>query len=190
MRRRLLLITTVVLLSLTVIVRADDLVLSRFGDYLDALRTQAGIPGLAAAIVGQSAVAWDHAFGQQDVEHNYPARLDTPFQLDGVTQTIVSSLLLRCAEDGWISLDDRVGVYAPQSADAGATLRQLLTHTSVSGGGLVFNYRPDRLAPLAAAVAACTDSSFAFGVAGLLDRMAMIDSVPGADVVRAPLSLA
>ena len=31
---------------------ADDLVLSRFSDYLDALRVQAGIPGLAAAIVG------------------------------------------------------------------------------------------------------------------------------------------
>jgi CubicO group peptidase (beta-lactamase class C family) len=190
MRRPLLLITTVVLLSLTVIVRADDLVLSRFGDYLDALRTQAGIPGLAAAIVGQTDVSWERSFGQADVEHNVSIRFDTPFHLDGVTQTIVSSLLLRCAEDGWISLDDRVGIYAPQSGDAGATLRQLLTHTSLSGGGLVFNYRLDRLAPLAAAVAACTDSSFPFGVAGLLwKRMNMFDSVPGADVVRSPLAL-
>src|SRR5207302_865052 len=103
---------------------------------------------------------------------------------------VAASLLMRCAESGWISLDDRVATYAPQSADAGATLRQLLTHTTATAGGLVFNYRPERLEPLAAAVAKCTDSSFAFGVAALLEqRMGMYDSVPGADAVRAPLAL-
>jgi CubicO group peptidase (beta-lactamase class C family) len=190
MRRRLLLTTTLALLSVTAIVRADDLVLSRFSDYLDALRTQAGIPGLAAAIVGASDVTWEHAFGQQDVERNIVARDITLFHLDGLTQTVVASLLLRCSEDGWISLDDRVGKYAPQSADASATLRQLLTHTSAGAdGSLVFSYRPDRLEPLGAAVAACTDSGFAVGVGGLLDRMVMFDSVPGPDAVRAPLAL-
>jgi CubicO group peptidase (beta-lactamase class C family) len=188
-RRRLALCTTVALLSLTTLVRADDIVLSRFADYLDALRTQAGIPGLAAAIVGPSDVVWERAFGVQDVERNVAALPDTRFHLDGVTQVVVASLLLRCADSGWISLDDRVATYAPQSPEAGATLRELLTHTSAGAGGLVFNYRPDRLEPLAAAVAACTDSSFAFGVGGLLDRMLMPESVPGIDAIRAPLAL-
>jgi CubicO group peptidase (beta-lactamase class C family) len=187
-RRRLALCTTV-LLSLTAIVRADDLVLSRFGDYLDALRTQAGIPGLAAAIVGPSDVTWEHTFGVQDVERNVATLPITSFHLDGVTQVVVASLLMRCADSGWISLDDRVGAYAPQGPEAGATLRQLLTHTTPTAGGLVFNYRPDRLEPLAAAVAHCTDSSFAFGVAGLLNRMSMVDSIPGVDAVRAPLAV-
>ena len=31
---------------------------------------------------------------------------------------VAASLLMRCAESGWISLDDRVATYAPQSADA------------------------------------------------------------------------
>jgi CubicO group peptidase (beta-lactamase class C family) len=191
MPRRLLLTTIAALLSLTVIVRAaDDLVLARFSDYLDALRVQAGIPGLSAAIVGATSVTWEHAYGLQDVDRNVQARLDTPYHIDGLTQTIVASLLLRCADSGWISLDDRVGKYAPGSADAGATLRQLLTHTSLGANGLVFNYRTDRLEPLAAAVAACTDSSFAFGVAALLgQRLGMFDSVPGVDAIRAPLAL-
>jgi len=47
---------------------ADDFVLSRFTDYLDALRVQAGIPGLAAAIVGPGDVLWDGVFGRQDVD--------------------------------------------------------------------------------------------------------------------------
>jgi hypothetical protein len=47
MRRSLfVLLTIVAMLFVRVPVRADDLVLDRFGDYLEALRTQAGIPGL------------------------------------------------------------------------------------------------------------------------------------------------
>src|SRR5258708_6819231 len=91
-RRRLALCTTVALLSLTAIVRADNIVLSRFTDYLDALRTQAGIPGLTAAIVGPSDVVWERAFGVQDVERNVAALPDTRFHLDGVTQVVVASV--------------------------------------------------------------------------------------------------
>jgi len=173
-------------LSAVALVRAaDDLVLSRFSEYLDALRVQAGIPGLAAAIVGPADVMWEGAFGQQDVERNVATRSDlTPFQLDGTTQTIVAALAVRCASDGWLSLDDRVQKFAPASPDAAATIGQLLTHTTPGPKGLTFSYRPDRLAPVAAAIAGCTDSSFRWGVGALLERMGMYDSVPGADVIQ------
>ena len=179
-----LLLTLALALSLGALVHAaDDFVLSRFSDYLDALRTQAGIPGLAAAIVGPADVTWEGAFGQQDVERNVAARVDTPFQLDGTTQAVMASLAVRCASDGWLSLDDPVRKFDPSSPDAGATIRQLLTHTSAGVNGLTFSYRPERLAPVAAAIAGCTDSTFRWGMSAVLDRMAMIDSVPGSDVV-------
>ena len=162
---------------------ADDFVLSRFTDYLDALRAQAGIPGLAAAIVGPGDVVWEGAFGKQDIERNIATRLDTPFQLDGMTQALVGSLAIRCASGGWLSLDDPVSRFNPASPDAHATIRQILTHTTAGANGLTFSYRPERLAPIAAAVADCTDSTFRWGVSALFDRMAMIDSVPGSDVV-------
>jgi hypothetical protein len=63
-------------------------------------------------------------------------------------------------------------------------MRQLLTHTTLGPGGLTFSYHPERLAPVAAAVAGCTDSSFRWGVAAYYDKMAMADSVPGLDVVK------
>ena len=79
-----LLITMVLALSVSALVHAaDDFVLVRFSDYLDALRVQANIPGLAAALVGPSDVMWEGAFGQQDVDRNVVTRADTPFQLDG-----------------------------------------------------------------------------------------------------------
>ena len=113
MRRPLLLLTMALSLSVGALVHAaDDFVLSRFGEYLESLRTQAGIPGLAAAIVGPAGVSWEGVFGQQDVERNIPTRLDTPFHLDGTTQAIVASLALRCASDGLLSLDDPVSKFA------------------------------------------------------------------------------
>lgn len=183
--RRLVPLTIAVALSMGVFVHAadNDLLLTRFGDYINALRSQAGIPGLAAAIIGPGEVSWERVFGEQDIDRNVAVRFDTPFQLDGTTETIVASLALRCASDGWLSLDDKVGKFNPDSPDAALTLRDVLMHTTPGDAGPLFAYRPDRLGPLASAVAQCTDSSFRYGIAGLFDRMAMIDSVPGADVV-------
>jgi CubicO group peptidase (beta-lactamase class C family) len=180
MRRTLVMLTTAVLLSTAVFLHADDLVLSRFSDYLDSLRVQAGIPGLAAAIVSTTDITWQNAFGQQDVERNVGARTDTPFQLDAATQLLVATRTLRCVEDGRLSLDDRASQFDPRSTD-GATLRQLLTHTTSGADGLRFAYRPDRLAPLAAAVSACTGDTFSGAMISLLEQLAMTDSVPGSD---------
>ena len=183
-RPPLLMLALALALSGRALLHADDFVLARFGDYLDALRVQAGIPGLAAAIVGPGDVSWEGAFGLQDVDRNIATRLDTPFQLDGTTQAIAASLAVRCASDGWLSLDDRAGKFAPSSPDAGATIRQLLTHTTAGPNGLTFSYRPERLGPVAGAIAGCTDSTFRWGMSALFDRMAMIDSVPGSDVTK------
>jgi CubicO group peptidase (beta-lactamase class C family) len=96
MRHPLLRLAMALSLSTGVFVRAapDDFLMSRFGDYLEALRTQARIPGLAAAIVGPDAVNWERVFGQQDVERNIPVRIDTPFELDDTTQAIVAAMAL------------------------------------------------------------------------------------------------
>jgi CubicO group peptidase (beta-lactamase class C family) len=160
---------------------AQDLVLSRFGDYVESLRSQAGIPGLAAAIVGTNDILWEDSFGLQDTERAIRVRPDTPFHLDGLTQMLTAALVLRCVEEGRLSLDDRIGQFKPNSPDANATIRQVLSHTSDS---LVFDYRPERLEPLARAIRACTNDSFRETLANLLDRLAMIDSVPGPDMIH------
>ena len=124
---------------------ADDLGLALFERYVDALRRQAGIPGMAATIVGETDIVWERGFGMQDVERAIPTRPDTPFQIDGLTQTLTAELVLRCAEEGRVTLDDRAGKYDGSFAEPNATLRQLLTHTSGPREFPVFNYDPDRL---------------------------------------------
>ena len=184
MRRPLLALTLGTLVFLRAPLHADDLVLRLFGDYLDALRIQAAIPGLSAAIIGDNDIVWERAFGQQDVERSFATRSDTPFQLDGLTQVFTASLVLRCVEEGRLSLDDRIGRFTSDSADADATIRQILTHTYGAPDALVFAYRPERLAPLMRVIRACRDDSFRETLANLLERMGMGDSVPGADVIR------
>ena len=47
--------------------QAQVIVYEVFGAYLDSLRDQAGIPGLAAAIVDSNGIVWERAYGRQDV---------------------------------------------------------------------------------------------------------------------------
>ena len=182
MRRSLLALALGFLLLASTPVRAQELVYGRFADYVEAFRTQIGIPGIAAAIVGRSDVLWESGFGLQDVPRAVRMRSDTPMHLDGLTQVFTATTVLRCAEENKLSLDDPIGRYKKDATDPGVTIRQLLTHTAGTST-LTFSYRPDRIDALAAVVKACTDDSFRETTANMLERLAMVNSVPGPDVL-------
>ena len=161
----------------------DSLLYSRLESYLEALRVQAGIPGMSAAIVGDTDIVWERGFGRQDLGRSIATQPDTPFHIDGLGETLTATLVLQCVEQGKLSLDDPIGNYDSGSPDPGATIRQLLAHTSPGLGGETFSYRPERLESLRDAVRECTGDSYRETLANLLDRLAMRDSVPGPDAV-------
>ena len=161
----------------------SDQVYARLGSYLDALRIQAGIPGMAAALVGENDLLWQSGFGQRDVESGAAAAPDTPFHLGGLTQTLTASLVLRCVEEGRLSLDDPIARFDPDNTDSGSTLRQVMSHSYGASGAALFSYNLARLDPLKLAIRTCTNDSFRETVANLLEQFAMVDSVPGADVI-------
>ena len=163
--------------------QAQGIVYEVFGAYLDSLRDQAGIPGLAAAIVDNRGIVWERAYGWQDIGGALPTRTDTPFNADGLTQTMTAAMVLRCTEDRRLSLDDRIGSYNVATTEPDATIRQLLTHTSGAPENPTFLWRPDRLAPLWPIVRACGDS-YRERIANLLHRLGMFHSVPGADILN------
>ena len=184
MRRRSLAALVAALLLFCAPARAQTLVYEVFGAYLDSLRDQAGIPGLAAAIVDTNDIAWERAYGRQDIARALPVRTDTPFNADGLTQTITAAMVLRCAEERRLVLDDSVSTFGVATSDPDATIRQLLTHTSGAPDNLTFLLRPERLAPLWPIVRACAVDSYRETFATLLHRLAMFDSVPGPDIVN------
>lgn len=164
--------------------QADGPLLRLIGDYVESLRVQAGIPGLAVAVVGPDDIVWEQAFGRQDLEKSVATRTDTPFHVDGITQLLTASFLLRCVEEGRLSLDDRIGNFRSDVPEPNATIRQLLTHTSGAPSDPVFEYRPERLDPLRVVVRACATESYRGSVMKLFDQLAMRDSVPGPDAAR------
>ena len=184
MRRRLLAASIAAWLFVCVPAQAQSFVYDVFGAYLDSLRDQAGIPGLAAAIVDTNGIVWESAYGQQDIARVLPARTDTPFNADGLTQTITAAMVLRCAEERRLALDDALGTFGVPTNEPDATVRQLLTHTSGSPDRLTFLLRPERLAPLWPIVRLCAVDSYRETFATLLRRLAMFDSVPGPNIVN------
>jgi len=159
----------------------SDFVTTRFELYLDALRTQAGIPGLSAAIVQDDRIVWEAGLGQQDIEAGIPVTPDTPFYIADLTSTLSATLVLQCIEEGRTRLEDPVTLPAGSPA-ASATVRDLLSHSPAPGAA--FRYEPARFAALTRVIEACTSDSLKEAISRrLLDRLAMTRSVPGQDVI-------
>jgi CubicO group peptidase (beta-lactamase class C family) len=161
----------------------------QFETYLEALRQQAGIPGLSAAVVQDGELAWAAGFGRQDLENNIPASPDTPYQIGGITQSVAATLLLRCVEEGRLDLNTPIHHYDARVADPGATVAHVLSHTSEGAPGSRFKYDPPRFAALTPVIAACADRPIQEVLAvDILERLAMRDSVPGQDVLTSARS--
>lgn len=166
-----------------VAVRAQTPPQTLFERYLEALRMQAGIPGLTAAIVQDGRTVWEGGFGYRDVEALLPALPDTPFPIADLTETFAATLLLQCAERGQLDLTAPVARWSALVPEAGAEVRHVMAHASEGTPGSVFKFAPARFAALTPAIEACGDDAYRrLLVAELLDRLAMVDSVPGMDV--------
>ena len=165
-----------------------DQLLSLLGGYLEGLRVQAGIPGLAAALIGDTDVWWMQSFGQQDIEAVAPTRTDTLFHFDGLTQLVTAAMVLQCADQNRVDLNTPIGVFTPSSPDASSSVRQVLTHTSATTGTLAFNYDTKRLDALKFVVETCSGMTFRQAFRTTIERLGMMDSVPGPDAASPDLS--
>ena len=162
----------------------QELTFPLFERYLDALRVQANIPGMSAAIVQDEHVAWATGLGFADVERLVRARSDTPYHISGLTEAVSAALILeQCVETGHLGLDDRIEQRSLTAPDPTITVRDALTHRS-SGGG--FKYDPNRYAALTGVAEVCIQKDLMpFRQAlseKVFDRLSMLDSVPAQNV--------
>ena len=162
----------------------QELTFSLFERYIDALRVQANIPALSAAIVQDERVTWQAAFGFADIEHSIAARPDTPYHISGLTEALSSALLLeQCVETAHAELDDRIQQRVPAYSELNTTMRDLLSHKSPTSG---FKYDAGRyatgLTPLAED---CVGAGTPFRQAlweRIFERCTIYDSVPAQNV--------
>jgi CubicO group peptidase (beta-lactamase class C family) len=163
---------------------SESLRLALFEQYLDSLRQVAGIPGLSALMLVNREIVWEKGFGFQDLESSIRARPDTPYALGDLTEPFAATLLLQCVERGKLDLDTPIQRFSALLGDSNALVRHVLTHTSDGTPGQAFKYDPARFVALTEVSNACTGFGFRkVLVWEILERLAMVDSVPGVDVL-------
>jgi CubicO group peptidase (beta-lactamase class C family) len=156
-----------------------DLSSSAFESFLELLRQQAGIPGISGAILQDGRIVWERGLGFANQETRIRVTPDTPFPVGDLTQMFSAVLLLQCVEQRVLALDAPLQQFGTPATEPG-TLRQILSHTGPDG---LFRYDAARFAHLAAVMEHCAPQPFRKSVAHrLLERLAMIDSVPGRDM--------
>jgi CubicO group peptidase (beta-lactamase class C family) len=158
---------------------------ARFEQYLESLRQQAGIPGLSAAVVKDRQIVWERGFGFRDLEAGLRAEPDTPYHVVGLTQVFGATLLLDCVEHGRLTLDAPASRFTTAILEPGATLFNLLTHTSEGIPGTAFQFNLTRYAALTPAIESCWGGQPFREIltTQVLDRLAMTNSIPGQDVL-------
>src|ERR1044071_435921 len=124
MRRIFLLVLAIAMVALAGRPRAQNIVFDLFSGYVESLRVQAAIPGLANLVVGTDSILWEHAYGRQDLGRSIATRVDTLFHADGLTEMFSATMALRCVEERRLSLDEPVGQFST-SSEPSATIRQV-----------------------------------------------------------------
>jgi D-alanyl-D-alanine carboxypeptidase len=92
---------------------------------------ESGTPAVSIAIVKDGKVALAQAYGDARLDPKTPATAAMRFSIGSVSKQFLAAAILLAAENGKLSLDDRVGKYLPSLTRANdITIRQLLSHTS------------------------------------------------------------
>ena len=178
-----------VLLAVSTITSAQQPIFTPFGivpvldSYLEALRQQAGIPGMSAAIIRDGAVLWEKGYGFQNVSTREHASPSTPYVIGDASGTLAAILLLQCVEQRRLDLDVPLGQYGIDIPERTATLRDLLSHRQSAAQGEPFLYAPERYAQLTLVMEWCAPQPYRKSVSHrILNALAMTDSVPGTDL--------
>ncbi|HEX3919463.1 MAG TPA: serine hydrolase domain-containing protein [Caulobacteraceae bacterium] len=104
---------------------------SDFDDVITALIVPGG-PGAAVGVRHRGEMIHAAGYGLADVEWGNPIDTDTVFRIGSISKQFTAAAILRLADEGRLSIDDRVEAHLPDYPLGGRTitLRHLLNHTS------------------------------------------------------------
>jgi len=94
----------------------------------ETLRTS-GAPSASIAIVRDGEIAYAQAYGQ--ARRGVRATTETRYAIGSISKQFTAAAILMLAEDGKLTLDDRIDPYVPTlTRGRDITIRQILSHTS------------------------------------------------------------
>jgi CubicO group peptidase (beta-lactamase class C family) len=90
-----------------------------------------GVPSASVAAVVNGKVIYSHAYGDARLEPKTPATSQMRYSIGSISKQFTATAILLLAEDGKLSLDDRVSKFVPGlTRGDDITIRELLSHTS------------------------------------------------------------
>ncbi len=90
-----------------------------------------GAPSVSIAIVNHGQLIYAKAFGKASLDPSRPADAQTRYAVGSISKQFTAAAILLMAEQGKLSLDDKVAKYFPDLTRASEiTIRELLSHTS------------------------------------------------------------
>jgi CubicO group peptidase (beta-lactamase class C family) len=101
-------------------------------DYVRSVMEKEKIPGVSLVVLRDGKVVKSVGYGFANLEHEVPATPETIYQSGSVGKQFTAAGILLLAEDGKLSLDDRLAKHFPGGPASWhrITIRHLLTHTS------------------------------------------------------------
>ena len=99
--------------------------------YVAAQVRDQGYAGLAITIMRDGKVVMAKGYGKRSLDQGAPVEPETAFAIGSVTKQFTCACVLLLAEEGKLSIDDKVAQYEPKLTRAGdITLHDLMTHIS------------------------------------------------------------
>ena len=96
--------------------------------------------GFSVAVVDHGQPVLAKGYGYADLAEEVPAAASTIYRLASITKQFTAAAILHLADEGKLSLEDRISDYLPEYPDSGRriTIRNLLSHTSGLSDAAVF----------------------------------------------------
>lgn len=93
----------------------------RWQSALAQLQSTGRLPSVVAGVLRDAELVWTGSVG---------GSVDDTYRIGSITKTMTAVAVAQLRDEGRLSFDDPVARFVPETAYAGATLRELLTHTS------------------------------------------------------------
>ncbi|MFC1555959.1 serine hydrolase domain-containing protein [candidate division KSB1 bacterium] len=131
-RYRVIAVIIVLLLSVTVVLTAQDK-RQQVIDYLEKARAEQDVPAISAAVAVNGRIVLAEGVGYADLENSVPATGKTVYRIASISKPVGAIGVMQLLEQGKVSLEDEIQVYVPsfpEKEQGNVTLWHLLTHTS------------------------------------------------------------
>ena len=129
MKRFSLCLAVILVSSIQVVQAQTD---QQIDAYLTTQMNRYHIPGLSLAVVRGDRVVLQKGYGLANVELAVPAKSESVYMIGSVTKHFTAAGIMMLADEGKISLDEKITEYLADVPDvpAAVTVRHLLSHTS------------------------------------------------------------